>query len=184
MRPVCLPMPSGGLITLNKTNSNESEIKLKSLRWCGISNRKDAYYDVDEIGWNYYMNEFSAAIGLEQLKKLESMNKRRKDIAKMYYRGIELDEKMPISNNSSYHLYWIRTKKRTKFIKFMNEHKIEVGVHYRPVHLMSAYSSAVSLPVTESIWPEIVSIPMHVNLIDSQVKFIIEKINEFKNKTG
>ena len=155
---------------------------LKSLRWCGIDNRKGIFYDVPRLGWNYYMNEFSAAIGLEQLKKLEKMNERRKDIAKMYYHGIEIDGKMPISDDSSYHLYWIRTKKRSGFINFMNKCNIEVGVHYRPVHLMSGYRSAISLPVTESIWPEIVSIPMHVNLSNSQVNYIIEKINEFQNK--
>ena len=45
---------------------------LNARRWCGITNRKDTSYDIKEIGWNYYLNEFSAVIGLSQLKKLEA----------------------------------------------------------------------------------------------------------------
>ena len=111
------------------------------------------------------------------------MNKRRRSIAKMYHGGILLDNKTPISEESSYHLYWIRVKRRSEFIRFMNKSGIEVGVHYRPVHLMSSYKSSRSLPVTESVWPELVSIPMHVNLNDSQIKYIIEKINEYEGKS-
>ncbi len=43
---------------------------------------KNYDYDVKEMGWNYYMNEFSASIGLIQLKKLDKMNNIRKKIAK------------------------------------------------------------------------------------------------------
>jgi len=179
-----LSMPTGGAITLNRKFVEKRKKLLKSLRWCGIDNRKGVFYDVPRLGWNYYMNEFSAAIGLQQIKKLDHMNKRRRSIAKMYHRGILFDEKTPIVEESSYHLYWIRVKKRSKFIRFMNKSKIEVGVHYRPVHLMTSYKSSSSLPITESIWPELVSIPMHANLTDSQVKYIIEKINEFQSKFG
>ncbi len=63
-----LAMPTGGLISLNDKNHSKQKEILFSRRWCGISNRKGTKYDVKEIGWNYYMNEFSAAIGLVQLK--------------------------------------------------------------------------------------------------------------------
>jgi len=177
-----LSMPTGGAITLNKKFVKKRKKLLKSLRWCGIDNRKEVFYDVPRLGWNYYMNEFSAAIGLQQLKKIEHMNERRKNIARIYHKGILLEGKTPISHDFSYHLYWIRIKKRSKFIRFMNKSGIEVGIHYKPVHLMTAYKTTKSLPITESVWPELVSIPMHVNLTNSQVKYIIEKINEFQNK--
>ena len=72
------------LISLNHKNHKKFKQLLFSRRWCGITNRKETDYDVKEIGNNYYMNEFSAAIGLEQLKKLEKMNGIRKNIAKKY----------------------------------------------------------------------------------------------------
>ncbi len=177
-----LAMPTGGAITLNGRFAEKKKNLLNSLRWCGIDNRKGVCYDVSRLGWNYYMNEFSAAIGLQQLKKIDKMNSRRKAIARMYHKGILFEHKTPILDDSCYHLYWIRVKNRSEFIKFMNDSGIEIGIHYRPVHLMSAYKSSCSLPITESVWPELVSIPMHINLTNSQIKYIIEKINEFHNK--
>ena len=177
-----LSMPTEGAITLNGKFAKKRKNMFNSLRWCGIDNRKGVFYDVPRLGWNYYMNEFSAAIGLKQLKKLETMNSRRRSVAKMYHKGISFEHKSPISKDSCYHLYWICIKNRSEFIKFMNKSNIEVGVHYKPVHLMSAYKRSTSLPVTESLWTELVSIPMHANLTDFQVKYVIEKINEFYNK--
>ena len=72
-----LAMPSGGAITLNGENFKKNESILKSRRWCGISNREGTSYEVNEVGWNYYMNEFSAAIGITQLAKLDKLNKKR-----------------------------------------------------------------------------------------------------------
>jgi len=69
-----LAMPTGGIISLNASNHRELKNRLLSRRWCGITERKNFVYDVKEIGWNYYMNEFSAAIGIVQLKKLNKMN--------------------------------------------------------------------------------------------------------------
>ena len=64
-------MPTGGLISINHQNHKQFRKILLARRWCGITDRIDSEYDVKELGWNYYMNEFSAVIGLAQLKKLE-----------------------------------------------------------------------------------------------------------------
>ena len=64
-----LAMPTGGAICINNKNARKSKNILQSLRWCGIENRKKFQYDIKRLGWNYYMNEISAAIGLVQLKK-------------------------------------------------------------------------------------------------------------------
>lgn len=172
-----LSMPTGGAIAINAVINKRKKI-LNSQRWCGIDNRKGVFYDVPRLGWNYYMNEFAAAIGLIQLKKLEKLNKRRKTIAKIYHNKINVEHKMPFIENSSYHLYWIRVKNRAQFIKQMNRKGIEVGIHYKPTHMMKLYNSKIPLPVTEKVWPEIVSIPMHANLSDEQVDYIIEQVNQ------
>ncbi len=115
-----LAMPTGGAITLNNDRSEAFEKILKSMRWCGISNRKGVQYDVTKPGWNYYMNEFSAAIGLVQLKKLDRMNNVRRSIANRYSKEINLEEKMPFNKECSYHFYWIIVKNRDKFMKKMS----------------------------------------------------------------
>ena len=175
-----LAMPTGGLISINHKNHKQFRKTLLARRWCGITDRVDSKYDVKELGWNYYMNEFSAAIGLTQLKKLNSTNKIRKKIAKIYDQEINLEAKIPFENDCSYHLYWILVKNRSRFIKKMMREKIEVGVHYKPVHQMSLYkNNQVKLPVTETIGERIVSIPIHPNLTNSNIEKIIKSVNEF-----
>ena len=107
-----LAMPTGGLISINDKNHKKICELLSARRWCGITDRRGTKYDVKEIGNNYYMNEFSAAIGLTQLKKLDKLNSIRIKIAKRYYEEIKLDTKMPYDKNCSYHLYWILVKNR------------------------------------------------------------------------
>lgn len=174
-----LAMPGGGMISLNGDNGQDLK-KLRSLRWCGITNRKNVYYDIEEIGWNYYMNEFSAAIGLMQLKKLDRMNSLRKKIARRYHKEINAEYKMPYSEDCSYHLYWIRVKNRDDFMKKMSKMGIETGIHYNPVHKMTYYKNKrTTLPVTEKASSEIVSLPMHLNLKDSDLDRVISAANKF-----
>lgn len=172
-----LAMPLGGAITLNGKNSRKYAKKLKSLRWCGIANRRGAKYDVIDVGWNYYMSEFSASIGLEQLKKLDKMNNKRKRIAKRYAAEIDIEQKMPFNKECSYHLYWIQVKNRDGFMKKMTKNNIETGIHYRPIHTMKAYKGKTSLKITEKVSKNIVSLPIYPNLSDYDVSKIIKLTN-------
>jgi dTDP-4-amino-4,6-dideoxygalactose transaminase len=174
-----LAMPTGGAITLNGKMSDKYRTILNTRRWCGISNRKDTTYDISELGWNYYMNEFSAAIGLEQLKKLDQMNARRRQIARRYSKEIALDKKMSFSENCSYHFYWIQVKNRINFMSKMNDSGVETGIHYKPIHKMGFYKDSIKLPNTEHIAKHIVSIPIHPNLTETDVDMIIKLINQF-----
>jgi len=176
-----LAMPTGGIVTINAKNSKKITKDLKEKRWCGITNRKDTDYDVKQIGWNYYMNEFSAAIGLEQLKKLDELNKQRRKTTRRYFNEISLEDKMPFDNNCSYHFYWIRVKNRKKFREQLLKKGIETGIHYKPIHTFSFYKSKNYLPITENISKEIVSLPTHPNLTESNIDHIIKIVNKFLN---
>jgi len=177
-----LSMPKGGAITINLKNYKKYEKKLKSLRWCGISNRNEAKYDVTVLGYNFYMDEISATIGLKQLEKLEQMNKNRFSIARRYHKELKTTKKMPLMKNCSYHLYWILVKNREKFRKFMSIKGIETGIHYRPAHQMKLYAGKFHLPITEKISKEIVILPMHNNLSKKNIDYIIKTVNSFINK--
>ncbi len=174
-----LAMPTGGLIAINEKNSKKIRKELLAKRWCGITNRKGTDYDVKEIGNNYYMNEFSASIGIVQLKKLDRLNAIRKTIAKRFSSELNLQTKSKFDKNCSYHLYWILVKNRDKFRKKMFENGIETGTHYKPVHKMSAYKSKNKLENTEKIGNRIVTIPCHSNLSDSQIDKIIKMVNKY-----
>ena len=173
-----LAMPTGGAVTINK-NFRKFEKILRVRRWCGISNRIGSKYDVVDLGWNYYMNEFSAAIGIEQLKKISKMNLIRKQTAKRYCNEIKNPNKMMFDHDCSYHIFWIQVKNRDKFMKYMNRKGIETGIHYKPIHKMKFYSNKIKLINTENIANSIVSIPIHANLTNPQIDYIIKTINNF-----
>ena len=173
-----LAMPTGGLISINHNNHEKIEKRLKSLRWCGISNRKSTSYDVNELGNNYYMNEFSAAIGLVQLEKINKLTKIRQNTAKRYFNEVMIDEKMPFDNRCSYHMYWIRVKHRKKFRELLDKKHIETGTHYRPIHTFTLYKNNTSLQITEKIANEIITIPIHPNLKKDEIDKIILTINK------
>jgi|TARA_B110000495_G_C22984036_1_gene578797 perosamine synthetase len=174
-----LAMPVGGIIAINHKQHKRSTELLKAKRWCGITNRINSDYEVKEIGNNYYMNEFSAAIGLVQLNKLRKLNKIRKSIAKKYSEEIQLDAKMPYDNNCSYHLYWILVKNRNELRQIMVNSGIETGIHYKPIHSFKYYKNGTSLPITEIIGKQIVTIPIHPNLKNNEINRIINLVNKF-----
>ncbi len=173
-----LAMPSGGAITINEKNERLVKI-IKSKRWCGISDRRDNSYDVKHIGWNYYMNEFSASIGLIQLSKIKIMNNKRKKIAKRYNKELSIENKMKFNSNCSYHMYWVLLNNRKEFIKKMSQSGIETGTHYRPVHKMTYYRNNTKLPITERIGQSIVTLPIHPNLTNNDIDYIIKQVNKF-----
>ena len=174
-----LAMPGGGLIAINHSDNKKMKKILDSKRWCGITNRKGVKYDVNDLGWNYYMNEFSASIGIIQLSKLDKLNQKRKSIAKMYNKKLNIQQKMIYNNNCSYHFFWITIPNREKLRRKLEVHGIETGIHYNPIHKMSMYNSRTKLPNTENITSQIVTLPTHPNLTRDDVNLIVELIYEF-----
>ncbi len=174
-----LAMPTGGMIAINHKKHEKFTKLLFSRRWCGITDRKGTDYDVKELGWNYYMNEFSAAIGLQQLKKLEKLNNIRRKIAKKFSIHLNVDLKMPFDSNCSYHLYWILIKNRREFREKLIRNGIETGTHYKPIHTMKMYRDNSLLPITELAGKQIVTIPIHPNLKKSDIEKIIKYVNRF-----
>ena len=174
-----LAMPTGGLISINNKQHEKFRKLLLARRWCGITDRRETYYDVKELGWNYYMNEFSAAIGLEQLKKLDKLNNIRKKIAKRYSRELKIETKMPYEIDCSYHFYWILVKNRNVVRKKLSEYGIETGTHYKPIHTFSYYRSKNKLNITEDVGKRIIILPCHPNLKKQDVDKIIKLTNKF-----
>ena len=174
-----LAMPTGGLISINHKNHKLFRKILLARRWCGITDRVNSEYNVKELGWNYYMNEFSAVIGLAQLKKLDRLNNIRKNIAKFYDKQINVEHKTVFNKFCSYHLYWILVKNRKRFREKMWQAGIETGTHYKPIHTMKMYQNHTVLPNTEKIGKQIVTIPIHPNLKAFEIDRIVSSINKF-----
>ncbi len=185
----------GGMIT---TDDPELYGRLLKLRWMGISKdtwsreEKDKkyswYYNVEEIGFKYHMNDIPAAIGLVQLKKLDQMNQRRREITERYNQGLrglkwlEIPTVKPYAR-PSHHNYVIKVEKRDQLNIYLQEYGISTGVHYIPNNHYEMYHSYKGeTPVADSIWKKLLTLPLFPDLKDEEVDFIIRKIREFGEK--
>ena len=188
----------GGMIT---TNDEEANSRLRKLRWVGISrstwdrSERKSYsweYDVEELGFKYHMNDITAALGLVQLAKLEQTNARRRYLAERYTRLLN-DIKwieMPIEKDytrSAWHNYVIKVANpadRDYLMEHLKEHGISTGMHYIPNHLYQMYRPYVKgkLPVTESVWKKLITLPLFPDLTDEQQDTIVDTIRTYKTR--
>jgi len=180
-----LAMGEGGAVVSKDKNLIE---KIRKLGYLGINKefykRYDSkgswFYDIEELGYKANLDNIHASIGLVQLKKLDTMNQKRNEIAKYYYenlKNVEFNKYDDIHYNS-YHLFMIRVKQRDKFMQKLKENNIGISLHFRPLHKHSFYKNRFTgFNVADKIYEHILSIPMYPSLTDSEVEYIVETIN-------
>lgn len=173
-----------GMIT---TNNKELADKCRLLRNYGQRDR----YRHDLAGFNSRLDELQAAILKVKLKRLDTWNLRRREIAKRYNSGINNPEvilpKEMDYNYHIYHLYVIRIKRsRKRFQEFLKKKGIFTLIHYPiPIHRQRFYRQIIGrnnhYPVAEELAKQIVSLPMYPFLEDEEIDYIIDVINDYQN---
>ncbi len=189
----------GGAVT---TNDQQLYHKLLRLRSHGITRNPsemkhptDArwYNEQVELGFNYRMTDFQAALLSSQLKKLDRFSKRRKEIVKMYNRAfsqmpeIFVQREIPESDTTR-HLYILRlnleklTCDRRQFFDALTAENIYCQVHYLPVYWHSYYESLGYekglCPQAEKLYNEIMSIPLFPAMTDADVEDVIRAVQK------
>ena len=186
----------GGILT---TNDSELAQKVKALLAHGIDKttyeredkEKSWYRSATYIGYNFRMSNLLAAIGVEQMKKLPEMNRRRREIAEVVNDALaEIDElSAPVElpeNKHVYQMYTVRVKNgldRDNFVRELNQEGVGASVHfYPPVHHMKPYAGNQfrrgDLSVTEKVIDEIVTLPMYPQLTEEEIDYLIESIKK------
>lgn len=183
----------GGMVT---TNSKELYDKLCLFRTHGITkdpvalheNHGGWYYEMQELGYNYRMTDFQAALGISQLKRADEGLARRQQIAARYneaFAGIE-GIKVPFVGESiyhAYHLYIIQVDDRKGLYDYLRANNIYAQVHYVPLHLMPYYRQLGckegDCPVAEEYYRHCLSLPMFPTLTEEEQRYVIEKVIEF-----
>ena len=169
----------GGMIT---TDDEEIAMKARLLRNQGMDRR----YHHKIIGYNYRMNEIQAAIGLEQLKRIEECNMRRIRNAEFLTENL-LDipnivtPKVLPDRKHVFHAYTLRAKLgRDRIVSELNKKGVESLVYYPiPVYRQEAYADLhfdIHLPVTEKVSQEIFSVPVHPKLEKKDLDRIVSEI--------
>ncbi len=182
----------GGAIT---TNSEELDEKLLLLRGHGMSPRADIapwHYDMIELGFNYRLTDISCALGLSQLKKLDSFLYLRRSIAKRYddfFSKIDFIKPLyTFTNNSAYHLYVIKIDfeklniDKKEFVLKMRENNIGLQLHYIPINKQPYYKNLgygnEITPVMDEYYKKAISLPIYPNLTHEEQNYVCEKILE------
>lgn len=199
----------GGMIT---TNDEELYKKLLVLRTHGITkNTTDFvnesswadgnavthkvgsfpgwYMEMQELGYNYRLTDFQAALGTSQLQRADEGLIRRQEIAARYNEAFKNKKWLQGQSGSitghAYHLYIIEVENRLGLYDFLRTKDIFSQVHYIPVHLMPYYRSfgwkEGDFPKAEKYYSRCLSLPMFPTLTNEEQDFVIEKINEFYN---
>lgn len=144
-------------------------------------------FDVTHQGYRYHMSNLFAAIGRVQFRKFPLFKKKRQYLAKRYVnllkdiKEIEIFEKN--YDNVVPHIFPIKVMndRRDKLLQYLGDNNIECGIHYYPNHLLSYYKSG-SLPITERIYSQLLTLPLHPDLTKVQQDKIINIIKKFTKK--
>ena len=186
-----LAMGDGGALVSHREKDYD---RAKRLRWLGIdkdtwtrsdTNRKYWWqYAVVEVGYKCHMNDIAAAIGIVQLKKLDTMNARRREIVRMYTESLRNVVETPPDDTpefrSAWHVYCIKCKKRDDLAGYLQTQGISTGVHYYPIHLYdTCYGTQPELPIAETEIKRILSLPIYPDMTDDDVQQVVDQIKKF-----
>lgn len=195
----CMTTGDGGMISFDDP---ELVKPLRHARWIGIN--KDTwerygdyqlgeaeasnwYYEINDIGYKYNMNDLMASIGLAQLQKLDAMNRRREAILGQYLEVIErLDFIKPAFpyqlQDSSYWAYMVRVRDRESFIARMKERGVATGVHYMPLPMQPLFMKyAAETPIASAVWRELVTLPLFPDLTQEEIDYVNESVAAYRS---
>jgi len=153
-------------------------------------------YDVIDVGFNYRLDEIRASLGFSQLKRLNQINKMRKQIAEKYdnklknVKGIVIPKKKK-NRNHIYHLYTIKIEKdypltRNELFDALSSKGIGTSVQYYPLHLMSYmknYSTKSKSQFKNSniLKNQVLSLPIFPSMNERQIEFVSNTIKNYSN---
>ncbi len=168
--------------------------------WKRYTEEGSWYYEILAPGYKYNMTDVAAAMGLAQLRKVEKMWKRRKEIAEMYNKAFSTMPALQIPfipNDDVRHAWYLYTLRlnleqlridRDKFIDELRKHKIGTSVHFIPLHIHPYYRKTYGYnpqdyPVAFNEYKRIISLPIYSRMSDQDVYDVIEAVQQIVEKS-
>ena len=181
----------GGAVVLSNDTIAESMRRKRILgidkdAWHRYEGERSWFYEVTTQGYRYHMSNINAAIGLAQLRKFDILSEKRKHITNGYnerlngIKGIklirwDLKETVPFM-----YIIHVQDGKRDELMNFLNGKGIVTGVHYIANHIQPYFSKYSNpLPVTESVWEDILTLPLYPDMTDKDLAFVVDSIKTF-----
>jgi dTDP-4-amino-4,6-dideoxygalactose transaminase len=176
----------GGCIV---TDDTDVLARVQDARLLGVEKDSDARFagqrswefDVTAQGWRYHMSDIMAALGRAQLVRRQELANRRQHLARLYLLELRADERVkPVLTSVEGvvpHIFPVRISgliDRDDLRRRLLENGVETGVHYRPNHTLSYFMKpdAAPLPVTDRIYPELLTLPLHADLSDDDIRHV------------
>ena len=178
----------GGMITTNNMALYE---KLKLFRAYGMVKTEEKaleegpwFSEQMSLGFNYRLSDVQCALGISQIKKIDRLVERRREIAKIYNSELQgydiVLPKQSADGDSSWHLYPIQVnadKRKALYMQF-REAGIGVGVHYYPVYKNTYYQQngydSICCKASEQFYTRELSLPVHYRISDNDLDYILE----------
>ena len=147
-------------------------------------------YEFKYKGRNSRLDELQAAILSVKLRHLDEDNQRRQEIARYYHENLEQSfvavpsqkyEQMSLS--SVYHIFPVLSPHRDALQQYLSSQGIQTLIHYPiPPHQQECYPELhhLSLPITEQICAQELSLPMSPVLADAEVEEVVKRVNSFR----
>lgn len=182
----------GGAIVTNDESILSKSSDIRTLGIIGDSARRTLKkrswsFDVEEQGYRYHMSDINAAIGITQLKKFPSFQKKRKNLAKNYDSLFSKSSFISIFKRDydeiTPHIYVVKildADSRESLQKYLLSKDIQTGYHYFPNHYLSFFQKKGEvLPNLENIFPGLLTLPTHCGVTKKDVRRVFDTINSF-----
>ncbi|MEP4099516.1 DegT/DnrJ/EryC1/StrS family aminotransferase, partial [Paraglaciecola sp.] len=146
------------------------------------------YYQQVALGYNYRLSDVHAALGLSQLKKLDSFIAKRVELARVYQQALaHLPLRLPSVKecaNSAWHLYMVELKHHNRLDVYQKLHEMGVGVnvHYIPIHLQPYYQNLGfkdgDFPNSELFYEHALTLPLYPTLTNTEQQSVIDALTQ------
>jgi len=178
----------GGILV---TDNEELARVARSMRSQGRGESGE-WLDHERLGYNYRMDELSAALGCSQMERIGEILDKRTKVAGMYGEKLAGVEEVqvpyiaPCVSKMSWFVYVIRLKRgidRNKVIKYLNKEGVQCKPYFTPIHLQPFYRKMFgyrkgNFPITEDVSSQTIALPFFSNLKEEQIDYVVEKLKE------
>ena len=145
------------------------------------------YMEMKELGYNYRLTDFQAALGLSQIQRADEGIQRRREIARTYEKAFQnkdfIKGQSGVVTGHAYHLYVIEVDDRLGLYNYLRENYVYAQIHYIPCHLMPYYRSLGwkegDRLNAEEYYKHCISLPMYPTLTDEEQVRVINLIDSY-----
>jgi perosamine synthetase len=170
----------GGMCLTNDTGLEE---KIRILRDHGMSPSKKYWHDI--IGFNYRMTNIQAALGVAQLRKIDRLVSRKREIA-LTYKKLLLDmPEVTVAPEMAWakSVFWLYSvlvsrQHRNEIIKYLERKGVESRPFFYPCHIMPPYECGLSLPIAEELSARGINLPTGFGLTVDDIHDVVELLSE------